>query len=109
MAWKILNYEKPNSADLAKKFHVHMANVVLAQMDGGEIKNWKRLDQVWALVGDKPVFAEFIRTEIGEMLKESAPPTDPPEESNLLDRPVPDTPAPPLPQSDAPADLPLPE
>jgi hypothetical protein len=109
MAWKILNYEKPNSADLAKKFDVHMANVVLAEMDGGEIKNWKRLDQVWALVGDKPVFADFIRTEISEMLKESAPPTDPPEESNLLDRPVPDTPAPPLPQSDAPADLPLPE
>ena len=35
MAWKVLNYEKPEAADLAKKFGVHMANVVLAQMDGG--------------------------------------------------------------------------
>jgi hypothetical protein len=109
MAWRIVNYEKPESADLAKKFDVHMANVVLARMDGGEIKNWKRLDQVWALVGDKPAFAEFVRTEISQMLAESPPPADPPEESNPVDLPLPDMSPPPLPQSDAPADVPLPE
>lgn len=109
MAWRIVNYEKPESADLAKKFDVHMANVVLARMDGGEIKNWKRLDQVWALVGDKPAFAEFVRTEIGQMLAESTPPADPPEESNLLDLPLPVMSPPPLPQSDVPVDVPLPE
>ena len=109
MAWRIVNYEKPESADLAKKFDVHMANVVLARMDGGEIKNWKRLDQVWALVGDKPAFAEFVRTEISQMLAESPPPADPPEESDPVDLPLPDMSPPPLPQSDAPADVPLPE
>ena len=109
MAWRIVNYEKPESADLTKKFDVHMANVVLARMDGGEIKNWKRLDQVWALVGDKPAFAEFVRTEISQMLAESPPPADPPEESNPVDLPLPDMSPPPLPQSDAPADVPLPE
>ena len=109
MAWRIVNYEKPESADLTKKFDVHMANVVLARMDGGEIKNWKRLDQVWALVGDKPAFAEFVRTEIGQMLAESTPPADPPEESNLLDLPLPVMSPPPLPQSDVPVDVPLPE
>ncbi len=80
-----------------------------ARMDGGEIKNWKRLDQVWALVGDKPAFAEFVRTEISQMLAESPPPADPPEESNPVDLPLPDMSPPPLPQSDAPADVPLPE
>lgn len=109
LAWKVMNYEKPEAADLAKKFDVHMANVVLAQMDGGEIGNWRRLDKVWALVGDKPAFAEFIRTEIDQMLQEDAASIGTTEQSALSEIPVPDMPAPPLPESGAPADLPLPE
>jgi len=109
MAWKVLNYEKPEATDLAKKFDVHMANVVLAQMAGGEITNWKRLDQVWALVGDKPAFAEFVRTEINQMLQADAASVGTTEESVLPEIPVPDMPTPPLPENEAPADLPLPE
>ncbi len=124
ITWKVLNYDKPAGADLAKQFDVHMANVVLVQMSGGEIRNWRRLDQVWALVGDKPAFAEFVRTEISQMLAESAapaeatetspttaetaPPADSPEEPNLLDIPVPSSP-PPLPQSSSATSLPLPD
>jgi hypothetical protein len=109
LAWKVLNYEKNEGADLAEKFDVHMANVVLAHMDRGEIKNSKRLDQVWALVGDKPAFAEFIRTEINQMLEEIVRPADACEESNPLDLPVPDVATPFVPQDDTTADLPLPE
>ena len=109
IAWKVLNYEKGDAAGLAKKFDVHMANVVLAQMDGGETKNWKRLDQVWALVGDKPAFAEFIRTEVNQMLEEDTPPGESVEESGLHDLPVPDMPVPSPSESDPLADLPVPE
>jgi hypothetical protein len=109
VVWKIVNYDKPEGAELAKEFDVHMANVVLARMSGGEVEEWKRLDQVWALVGDKPAFARFVRTEISEMLAESVPPAGSPEESKLLDLPVPSMSPPPLPQSDAAPNLPLPE
>lgn len=109
IAWKVLNYDRPEGAELAKGFDVHMANVVLVQMSAGEIKNWKRLDQVWALVGDKPAFAEFVRTEIGQMLAADEAPGDSAGTPDLLDLPVPDMSPPPLPQSDAPADLSLPE
>ena len=109
ITWKVLNYEKGDAAGLAKKFDVHMANVVLAQMNGGEIENWKRLDQVWALVGDKPAFAEFIRTEVNQMLEDDTPPDASSENSSLPDLPVPDTLVPSPPEIDSPADLPLPE
>ncbi len=125
IVWKILNYDKPEGADLAKQFDVHMANVVLVQMSGGEVKNWKRLDQVWALVGDKPAFTEFVRTEISQMLADNASPvesteigpttaettplTESPGEPNLLDIPLPGMSPPPLPQSKSEADIPLPE
>lgn len=67
IVWKILNYEQPAGAPLAGKFDVQMPVVVLARMQGGHIQNWKRLDEVWALVGDKPAFAKYIREQVEQM------------------------------------------
>ena len=109
VVWKILNYEEPSAAELAKEFEIQMPVVVLAQMKNGQIEDWKRLDRVWALVGEKPAFAAYIRDEIGQMLKSqdsgaTPPPNDDPPEnpirdSDLLDIPVPT----------GPADLPVPQ
>lgn len=109
LTWKILNYEQPESADLVAEFEVHMANVVLVRMSEGKRLNWRRLDRVWALVGDKPAFAEFMRTEISEMLGEESTPDEPAGLPDLLDLPIPELSPPPLPQTETPADLPLPE
>lgn len=109
LAWKVLNYEDPASAELAAEFDVHMANVVLVRMSGEKQLNWRRLDKVWALVGDKPEFAKFVRDEIGEMLGEEAEAEVSVEVPDLLDLPLPELSAPPLPQPETPTELPLPE
>jgi len=85
VAWKTLNYEEPSGTELAKKFAIQMPVVVLVRMKGGQIEDWKRLDRVWGLVGDKPAFAKYVRDEIGQMLATAdqqpgpAPPGDAPE------------------------------
>lgn len=68
VAWKTLNYAESSATDLAAKFDIQMPVVVLARTSSGEITDWKRLDQVWGLVGNRPAFAEFIRQEIRAML-----------------------------------------
>jgi hypothetical protein len=68
IAWTVLNYEQPAGAPLAKKFDVQMPVVVLAKMKAGQVEDWKRLDKVWALVGDKPAFAKYVGEEITKML-----------------------------------------
>jgi hypothetical protein len=68
VVWKIVNYEQPEGAELAEKFEVHLAVVVLARKKAGQIEQWKRLDQVWALVGDKRAFQQFLGDEIRQML-----------------------------------------
>lgn len=108
IVWKVLNYEEPAAADMSSEFGIHMANVVLAKMEGGQIKTWKRLDQVWALVGDKPAFAEFIKSEISPLLAEEDEPLGTAEETDVLSVPAPDLTPPPLPDSD-PLSIPLPE
>ena len=108
VAWKVLNYEEPSGAGLAKKFELQMPVVVLASMKGGEIAQWKRLDRVWALVGDKPGYAAYLRDEIKQTLKpaEPQPALAPPEEKSVAKEPA-GNPAD-KPES-PPVDLPIPQ
>ncbi len=108
VTWKVLNYEDPSVADLAAKFEIQMPVVVLARMQAGEIAQWKRLDRVWALVGDKPGYAAYLRDEISRMVRpaESQPaspssgdkPAAPAAGGKPADEPV-----------SSPVDLPIPE
>ena len=91
IVWKILNYEQPAHAQLAKKFEIQMPVVVLAKMKAGQIEDWKRLDEVWALVGDKPAFARYVREQITKMLRSDKRPTSAESESNGPAIPVPST------------------
>lgn len=73
LVWKTLNYEEPSGSELATRFEIQMPVVVLARMREGQIADWKRLDEVWALVGDKPAFAEYVRSEVRGVLDATQP------------------------------------
>ena len=108
LTWKVMNYEEPSAAGLAKKFEIQMPVVVLARMKGGEIAQWKRLDRVWALVGDKPGYASYMREEIRQMVRAAEPQRslassgDKPEAQDSVGEPADESVSPP-------ADLPIPE
>lgn len=111
LAWKVLNYEQPAVAELAAKFEIQMPVVVLAKFEGGEIVQWSRLDRIWALVGDKPGYASYVRDELQQLLGASEPQSSPAPAaeqpaSEPLDADATDAAADALP---VPADLPIPE
>jgi hypothetical protein len=106
MAWKILNYEQPAVAPLTTKFDVQMPVVVLAKMKGGQIQDWRRLDEVWALVGDKPAFAKFIREQVEQMLSGAKPTAAATPKPSL---PRPEIPMPVLPIPSSRPNIPLPK
>lgn len=68
LVWKVLNYEHPSAAELKGRFDIEAPVVVLARMEAGKIRRWKRLDEVWALWDDKPKFIAFVGNEIRQML-----------------------------------------
>lgn len=105
IVWKILNYEQPAAATLKKRFDVQVPVVVLARTQGGEIRDWKRLDEVWALESDKPGFRKFMREQIQAMLGSKEAAATP--KADALDIPVPEAsvPAPnvpPMPKLESP-------
>lgn len=73
VTWKIVNYEQAVAKPLATKFEIQMPVVVLAKMKDGRVEDWKRLDEVWALVGDKHAFTKYVRGEIERMLEQPTP------------------------------------
>lgn len=104
IVWKVLNYEQPAAKPLADKFEVLMPVVVLAKMKGGQLQDWKRLDEVWGLVNDKPAFAAFLQGEVRQMLGIGKSPTP-----ASAKKPAAPTVAPPdLPLPAPPAKLPVP-
>jgi hypothetical protein len=108
IVWKILNYEKPAGEPLGKKFEVIQPVVVLARMKDGETADWKRLDRVWALEGDKPAFREFLRGQIAAMLEGGSQPAGMAEVAAPAAVPKPDTPLPAAaPADEAPPPLPI--
>ncbi len=106
VTWKVLNYEQPSVGALAKKFDIQVPVVVLARMKGGEVLDWKRLDDVWALVDDKPAFRGYVRGEIRRMLTPEKANAEPAAVS--ADKPGSATAANPVVPAAVPADLPLP-
>ena len=53
---------------MAEKFDIETSVVVLVRMQDGHIEEWNRLDKVWALWDDEPAFADYVRSEIEQML-----------------------------------------
>ena len=49
---------------LAKKFEVLASCVVVAEVEDGEITDFKRLDEVWTLMKDPPAFDQYISDAI---------------------------------------------
>jgi hypothetical protein len=88
LVWKMLNYEEADGMDLGRQFEVQVPVVVLAQMQGGQLGEWKRLDRVWALFGDKKAFADYVEAEIRGMLASMGTAEDARE--NATDPPIPD-------------------
>ena len=39
-------------------------SIVVAKLQGDEEVEWKNLDQIWKLVGDKETFINYIQQEI---------------------------------------------
>jgi len=110
VVWKILNYEQSAVAELAKKFEIQVPVVVLARMKGGQIEDWKRLDEVWALVGDKPAFTEYVREEINRMLATAdARPAAAPNSGPPPEIPLPDVDPGDIPVPTAPPEIPVPK
>ncbi len=106
IVWKVLNYEKPAGAELARRFEVTDPVVVLVRMKDNRVQTWRRLDKVLGLAGDKAALAGYLRGEIEQMLAPAGQPPASPPHAEAPKIPIPAAPATP---SKEPPPIPVPE
>lgn len=63
-----LNYESPENAELTKQFDIAAPTVVLLRRRPGAADEWKNLDRVWTLVGEKDAFMKYVSEECSLLL-----------------------------------------
>jgi len=66
-----VNVEEPENEHFVKDYQLTTRSVVLSRQDKGKEISWKRLDEVWNLVKDKPAFMRFVHQETADMMKRS--------------------------------------
>jgi len=73
LQWQVLNYEKPQNERFVTEYEIAAPTVVLVRMAGGRQADWKNLDRVWELVGEKAAFVKYVEQETRAMLDASGP------------------------------------
>lgn len=68
LVWEPLNVEKNENQHFTSAYKLYSQSVVLSKRKDGEETDWKNLDRVWLLVGDKNAFTTYIQDETREML-----------------------------------------
>ena len=67
--WEHLNYDEPANAHFVKEYELVSSTVVATLWKDGREITWRRLDDVWDLVGDEAAFRAYIASNVNELLE----------------------------------------
>jgi hypothetical protein len=61
--WRTVNYDEADNEHYIDDYKLFSKAVILSRMEDGQEVEWKNLDQIWALVGDKDKFVQYVKSE----------------------------------------------
>ena len=68
LEWRVVNFELPSNEHFAKEYELIASSVVLVRIKDGSQQEWKNLDRVWELVGDRESFLKYVEEETRVLL-----------------------------------------
>ncbi len=69
LEWRPVNAEKPENSHYIKDYSLSFRTVVLSDVNDGKESEWKSLDRVWELTGNKQAFIEYIQGNVKPYLE----------------------------------------
>jgi len=69
LMWRTVNTDREDNKHFIDDYGLTAKAVVLSRRQGGQEVDWKNLDRIWDLVGDKDAFTAYIRDEVAAFLK----------------------------------------
>lgn len=71
LVFKVINFDENPNKHYVEDYQLYTKSVVLSKTKDGKQVQWKNLDKIWTLLGDKKKFQEYIKTETTNFLKGS--------------------------------------
>jgi len=66
--WHAYDTDLPEYAHYWSDFKLEVKSLVMVEVQGSEIAQWKICPKVWDLVDDKPAFLDYVRSELESYL-----------------------------------------
>ena len=70
LKFESINIDNEDNKHFAKDYQLYTKSLVICDMENGKQTEWKNLEKVWQLLGDKERFINYVRDEINSYLKE---------------------------------------
>ncbi|MCX5697249.1 MAG: nitrophenyl compound nitroreductase subunit ArsF family protein [Candidatus Omnitrophica bacterium] len=71
LEFKVINIEDKGNEHYGSDYQLYTKALILSLVkDGKEIK-WKNLDKIWEYVGNKQRFIDYVKSGVGDLLKEA--------------------------------------
>ena len=64
LKWQIVNVDTPVNKHFVNDYKLASKSIVVVKLQDGKEVEWKNLDQIWKLVGNKETFINYIQQEI---------------------------------------------
>jgi hypothetical protein len=71
VVWRVANFETEGNEHFAKDYQLYSQSLILSRQHNGDETEWKNLDEIWKLVGDKEKFIAYVQTEVSEFMNGS--------------------------------------
>ncbi len=68
VVWRVANFETEGNEHFAKDYQLYSQSLILSRQHDGEETEWKNLDEIWKLVGDKDKFIAYVQTEVQKFM-----------------------------------------
>jgi hypothetical protein len=72
LEWRVLNVEEPQNRHFVDNYRLHTKSIVLSSSENGKETQWKNLDRIWQLLGDKEAFSQYLESETKAFLNAGA-------------------------------------
>ncbi|UCE99293.1 MAG: hypothetical protein JSV82_09045 [Planctomycetota bacterium] len=68
LKWQVVNVDKPGNGHFVRDYQLHTRAIVIVKIRDGKQTEWKNLEKIWGLVGDKKAFVKYIQSEVSTYL-----------------------------------------
>jgi hypothetical protein len=69
--FRVENFEKKGNEHFAKDYQLYSQSLILSRQHDGQETEWRNLDQIWKLVGNKEKFFAYVQTELEDFVNSS--------------------------------------